>query len=161
MHAEALAWVAAHAPVGYRTVLDIGGRDINGNPRDLFDPSSVWEVVDLHDGPGVTWVGDALNYTPEQPFDVALCLEVAEHTHLWPRIIGHIAANCLADDGLFIFTAAGPGRPPHSAIHGGALTPGEFYENVDPETLSHTLDAYFSEHVVDVLGPDVRAVAWK
>lgn len=161
MHAEAYDWVAAHAPVGYRTILDVGGRDINGNPRDRFDPSCVWEVVDLHDGPGVTHVCDILNHTTAQPVDVALCLEVAEHTHRWPRIIGHIADNCLTDEGMFIFTAAGPGRAPHSAIHGGPLEPDEFYENVDPETLAHVLDGHFSEHVVDVLGPDVRAVAWR
>lgn len=161
MHAEAYDWVAVHAPVGYRTVLDVGGRDVNGNPRDLFDPSCVWEVVDLHDGPGVTVVADVLDYVPEQPFDVVLCLEVAEHARQWPQIVRHIAEHCLTDDGVFIFTAAGPGRAPHSAIHGGELMPGEFYENVDPDTLAHELAGSFAEHVVDVLGSDVRAVAWR
>jgi hypothetical protein len=160
MHAEAMAWVAAHAPVGHRLVLDAGGRDINGNPQDLFDPTCGWEVVDLHEGPGVTVVGDILDYHPDDLFDVALCLEVAEHTADWPKIIAHIA-DLLTDEGLFIFTAAGPGRAPHSAIDGGPVQVGEFYQNVDPETLAHVLDGSFSDHLVDVLGPDVRAVGWK
>jgi SAM-dependent methyltransferase len=160
MHAAAMEWVAAHAPTGHRVVLDVGGRDINGNPQDVFDPTCGWEVVDLLDGPGVTVVGDFLDYGSVEPFDVALHLEVAEHTPDWPEHIAH-AANLLTADGVFIFTAAGPGRPPHSALDGGPLQPGEHYENIDPEALAQVLDRSFFSYTVDVSGDDVRAVAWR
>lgn len=142
-------------------VLDIGGRDVNGSTEDLFHPDSCWEVVDLHEGPRVTWVGNFLDYGTVDKFDVAVCTEVAEHTPEWPEIIAHAASLLDPHEGMFLFTAAGPGRHPHSHIDGNELRPDEHYENVDPEALATVLDRHFSRHLVDHTGLDVRAVAWK
>lgn len=160
MHHAVLEWVQRWVPSGPCTVLDVGGRDINGNPEYLFEHST-FEVVDLVPSPEVTWVGDILDYGNEQPFDVGLYLEVAEHTHDWPLHLKHIRDLLNKKTGLLIFTAATHGRAAHSASDGGALQPGEYYNNIDPDLLAQLLDRNFSKHVIDVQGEDVRAAAWR
>lgn len=155
MHPEAFEWVRRHARDG--KVLDIGGRDINGHPRDLFPGPYV--VVDLHPGPNVDHVADVCEWSSRDKFDVVLCLEVFEHTHRWRAILG--AAYRLArHGGRLIVTCAGPGREPHSALDGGPLHAGEWYENVDPLEL-HAALSDWRDVKVSVLGSDVRAVATK
>lgn len=162
MHAAAMDWVRRTAPPidAPLRILDIGGRDINGHPGHLFHPDSTWEVIDLEDGPRVTWVGDVLDYGDVDGFDVILCLEVAEHTAAWAEILHH-ARLLLRSGGRFIFTAAGPGRAPHSAHDGGELRDGEHYANIDPDELHRVLLADYDAVLVDVdvAGDDVRAVA--
>lgn len=155
MHPEALEWVRLHAKDG--KVLDIGGRDVNGSPRELFPGD--YTVVDLHPAPNVDHVADVTEWSSRDKFDVVLCLEVFEHTHRWKAIIG--AAHRLArDGGLFIVTCAGPGREPHSAVDGGPLRDGEWYENVEPLELHDALSGWRGVKV-SVQGTDVRAVATK
>lgn len=156
MHNEAFSWIAWHAPLEPVTVIDVGGRDINGTVRDLFHPDCKYTVIDLEEGPGVDVVGDFLDYT--QPADVVVCCEVAEHCPQWRDLIAHAAAQLLPH-GLFLFTAAGPGRAPHSAHDGGQIRDGEWYENINPEELQTVLDTHFETVVVDVLDQDVRAYA--
>jgi hypothetical protein len=160
MHHAVLEWVQRWVPSGPCSVLDCGGRDINGSPSYLFENATL-EVVDLVQGPGVTWVGDILDYGNAQPFDVGLYLEVAEHTPDWPLHIKHIRDLLNKKTGLFIFTAATHGRPAHSASDGGQLQPDEYYNNIDPDLLAQLLDRTFSKHVIDVQGDDVRAAAWR
>lgn len=161
MHPEAMEWVQRWAPGGPVDALDIGGRNINGSPVSVFHPDSTWTVVDLYPGDGVTWVGDFLAYDPHTgPFDVICHLEVAEHAPDWRLHLGY-ARDLLEVDGVLIFTAAGPGRAPHSALDGGGMREGEHYENVQPAHLAQVLDRSFSRHVVDVTGTDVRAAAWR
>lgn len=163
MHAAVLDWVGRHAPAGPVSVLDIGGRDINGHPGHLFHPGCAWEVVDLVDGPRVTWVGDVLDYGTVEPFDVALCLEVAEHTSEWPEIVHHARNLLRRDGGMLIFTAAGPNRAPHSAIDGGPLREGEHYKNLTVDHVRHQLGRWFTVAEIEQTydGADVRAVAWR
>ena len=164
VHAEALEWVGrwAHG-VSPLLVLDVGGRDINGNPDHLFHEDSTWHVVDLHAGPRVTWVGDFLDFGCVDRFDVVTHLEVAEHTAEWPEHLSHACHLLDPYEGAMVFTAAGPNRQPHSHVDGGALREGEYYENVDPDALSTVLDRLFARHVIDLTpdGTDVRAVAWR
>jgi hypothetical protein len=160
MHHAVLEWVQRWVPAAPCSVLDCGGRDINGSPSYLFENATL-EVVDLVQGPGVTWVGDVLDYGNAQPFDVGLYLEVAEHTPDWPLHIKHIRDLLNKKTGLFIFTAATHGRPAHSASDGGQLQPDEYYNNIDPDLLAQLLDRTFSKHVIDVQGEDVRAAAWR
>ncbi len=156
MHDAALQWVAKYALAG--EVLDIGGRFINGSPRDLFPGD--YTVVDLHPGPNVDHVADVCEWGSRNKFDVVLCLEVFEHTHRWPAILG--AAHRLArTGGRLIVTAAGPGREEHSAIDGGPLRDGEWYCNIEPLELHRELSREWSDVTVDVKGEDVRAVATK
>ena len=157
MHAEARGWVAAHA--SGEVVVEVGGRDINGSVRDLF-PGADYTTTDIYDGPGVDVVGDFRDYKPKRKADTVVCCEVAEHTPDWPALIAH-AADILKVGGKIIFTAAGPGRAPHSGFDGADLKDGEFYENVKPEKLRGVLRGHFTDIEVDVLGDDVRAVAVK
>jgi hypothetical protein len=160
MHHAVLEWVQRWVPSGPCTVLDCGGRDINGSPSYLFENATL-EVVDLVDAPGVTWVGDVLDYGNAQPFDVALHLEVAEHTPDWPLHIAHLKNLLDHRTGLLVFTAACYERTPHSAADGGPLQEDEYYSNVDPDHLSTILTRNFAKHVIDVQGDDVRAAAWR
>ena len=92
MHQAVLEWVHRWVPAAPCSVLDVGGRDINGQPHYLFEHST-FEIVDLVDAPGVTWVGDILDYGNTESFDVGLYLEVAEHTAQWAS---HIKWFCVA-----------------------------------------------------------------
>lgn len=164
MHTEAYAWVQRHATTEPVTVLDIGGRNINGTVKDLFPNAAVYLAMDIADGPGVDVVADAATWTPDREYDVVVCCEVFEHTAVWPQICRTAFTAC-ASGGLFIATMAGPGRPAHSAVDGGwQLWPGEYYGNVDPGRLERELKACgFVDVIVDqqFRPADVRAVAVK
>lgn len=155
MHEAARQWVALHVPDRKVDVLEVGGRDINGTVRDLFDASS-YLSIDLVAGNGVDEVADFTTWKGKK-VDVVVCCEVAEHTPDWPALLEN-AARHLRKGGLLIFTAAGPSRAPHSAVDGDVLRDGEFYENVDPDDLRDVLMGHFERHVIDVAGDDVRAV---
>lgn len=159
MHREAAAWIARWVPDRPVVVLEVGGRNINGGVRHMFQVAA-WTSVDLVPGVGVDVVADFCDYEHPDPVDVVVCCEVAEHCQDWPTLVWN-AAHHLGPDGLFLFTAAGPGRVPHSAEDGGEVRAGEFYENVDPDRLKSILRPLFHRFEVDVLGPDVRAVAWR
>lgn len=162
MHDAVLDFVASNAPqYPAMRILDIGGRDINGTAIHLFPADAMVTVVDLHPAPNVDIVGDITELHFEEPFDVVLCLEVLEHAPNWKDIIASCAA--LTDtEGWLIATAAGPGRPVHSGIHGNAdegMRPGEWYENIDPIDLQAQLDATGMVGTVEVAGLDVRVAA--
>lgn len=162
MHAEAMEWVRAHAPLDALSVLDLGGRDVNGSPRGLFAQAAVYRVVDIAPGPDVDVVADAATWTPTRTFEAVLCCEVFEHAPEWPSIV-RAARAALAPGGVFVATMAGPGREPHSAVDGGPVRPGEWYANVTPADLRAALEATFGRgyFVVDQAGPDVRCHATK
>lgn len=164
MHAEAHEWVARHATSEPVTVLDIGGRNINGTVRNLFSGATVYTVLDIADGQGVDIVADASTWTPDQQYDVVVTAETFEHTDVWPKICA-TAAAALKLGGRFIATMAGPGRPAHSAVDGGpTLYPGEYYGNVEPDDLRAVLAGCgFTDVVIDQQRQpaDVRCVATK
>lgn len=165
MHEQAYEWVRRYVPPAMpMTVLDIGGRDINGSVRPLFPDATVYRVLDINDGPNVDIVADAATWTPDLEYDVVVSAETFEHTAVWPQICA-TAYNACKRGGMFIATMAGPGRPAHSAIDGQfRLLPGEYYGNVNPEDLWAVLvDCGWREVIVDQQDrpADVRAVAWK
>jgi SAM-dependent methyltransferase len=160
-----MAWVAAHADPEARTVLDLGGRNVNGSPRPLFPAADVYRCLDIVAGAGVDIVADAGTWTPDAEYDVVLSTECFEHTENWRDVIA-TAHAALRPGGRFICTAAGPGRPLHSGITGEfwVQLPGEFYANVRPDHLDAALrSAGFVDVVVEqTLAPcDVHAVARK
>ncbi len=163
MHLEAFRWVERFATDENITVLDLGGRDINGTPRALF-PNAVYTVLDYCKGPNVHIVADAAKWEPTRQWDLVLATEVFEHTPAWP-LICQTAYKALKPGGLFITTMAGPGRAPHSGIDGEhELHPGEHYQNVEPKSLQLALQWYgFVDIEVDFhkKACDVRAVARK
>lgn len=159
MHPQAHDWVAACAATA-RTVLDIGGRNINGTVRDLF-PGTEYTALDIRPGDGVDIVADASTWTPTESYDVVVCCEVFEHAGAWPAIV-RTAFKACAPGGWFIATMAGPGRGAHSAIDGGGLQPGEHYGNVAPEDLRDALiESGFADVIVDYQPSpaDTRCVA--
>jgi hypothetical protein len=163
VHAEAFAWVAQHATQDEVTVLDIGGRNVNGSIRDLFPNASRYVAVDIREGDGVDVVADAATWVPDAEYDVVVSTETFEHTPTWPDIC-LTAFKATKSGGKLILTMAGPGRPGHSAVDGSLLRPGEYYGNVDPEHLRHVLiTAGFNDVVVDfrISPADTRAVATK
>lgn len=163
-----MAWIAKHATSDPVTVLDIGGRDVNGSPRHLFPGATRYTVLDIRPGEQVTDVdiiADAATWNPGgQAWDVVICAETFEHTAAW-RAIVRTAYRACAPGGRLIVTTAAPGRPPHSAVDGEfRLHPGEHYANIRPAELERVLtEAGWSGVVVDVQPSpaDVRAVAVK
>lgn len=157
MHDAAHHYVAQFATPEPLEVFELGSLNINGGIRDLF-PNSTFTGVDIVGGVGVDIVADAETWRCDSRADLVLCCEVFEHTARWPAIIANIRAHLLRVGGRVILTMAGPGRAEHSAVDGGALRPGEFYENVDPQMLYGCLaDSGFQAIEIDVLGPDLRA----
>lgn len=168
MHDEAMQWIARHATSGPCSVLDIGGRDLNGSPRALFPGAIVYTVLDSLPGDRVTDVdiiADAATWSPDgRRWDVVVCAEVLEHAARW-RAILRTAYRACAPGGRLIVTTAAPGRPPHSAVDGLLrLLPGEHYANIRPAELERALlGAGWRDVTVDVQASpaDVRATAVK
>lgn len=162
MHDQAYEWGTRYATSEPVSVLEIGGRNINGTVKGLFPNAQPYTVLDLLPGPDVDIVADAATWTPDREYEITLSFECFEHTSLWREITATAFKAC-ASGGSFILTAAGPGRAPHSAVDGRhRLFPGEFYANVEPHELETVLKGVgFVDVVVDVLGEDVRAYAVK
>jgi cyclopropane fatty-acyl-phospholipid synthase-like methyltransferase len=164
VHAEALAWVETFCTDEPVSILDIGGRNINGTPRPLFPNATVYTVLDIAPGEGVEIVADAAEWSPDRRYDVVVCCEVFEHTDVWPAIL-RTAYKALDDGGVLIATMAGPGRAPHSAVDGGPhLYDGEHYGNVEPADLETALAAAGFRDVTvheQTESHDVRAVAYR
>lgn len=130
-------------------VLEFGSRDVNGSPRKLFtNPDVHYWGVDIEAGDGVDEVGDAASVncigSDGQQYDVVICTEVFEHTGAWPDILWNMQRHA-AMGALVIVTAATNPREQHSAIDGWALRDGEYYENVDPDTLGAFMRDLFEQ----------------
>ena len=163
MHAEAYMWIAMHSTVRPVRVLDIGGRDVNGSPRNLFPNATVYTCLDILPGDGVGIVADAGMWEPDAEWDYVLSAETFEHTANWAAIC-RTAYKACAPGGRFIVTTAGPGRPPHSGVDGFQLRRGEYYANVPARELERVLvETGWREITVDSQPnpADTRSVATK
>lgn len=159
MHDAAMDWVRTHAPLDAQSVLDIGGRDVNGTPRELFPHADPYRVLDALDGPGVDVVADAAAWMPDRAYDVVVCCEVLEHAAVWRDIL-RTALAALRPGGVLVATMAGPLRAPHSGVDGYAVRPGEHYANIGPTELEVWLGMCgFTGVLVDLQGADVRCRA--
>lgn len=134
MHAEAMEWIVHHGSAEKLSVLDIGGRNINGTARDAWPNADPYVVLDIREGDGVDIVADAATWTPDRQYDVVVCAEVFEHTADWPAILRTMFRAC-KPGGQVVLTMAGPGREPHSAVDGCQVREGEWYKNVSPHDL--------------------------
>lgn len=166
MHDDARRWVADCVDrygldENGVAVLDLGGRDVNGTTRRLWAAPGRYVVVDLHPHPSVDVVVDAADLSLDERFDVATSTECLEHA----RRAGEVVATAwrhLRPGGVFVGTAAGPGRRPHGQHGASRPADGEWYENVGPLALERWLDAAgFVEWVVDQQGADIRWIAWR
>lgn len=164
MHESIYNWCARHVPDGPVSVLDVGGRDVNGTTRGLFAEGSEITSVDLREGPCVDVVADVCDVDLGE-FDVVICTSVFEHAENWREMIA-AAFRHLKSGGRFISTCAGPGWPEHSAEDGRELRDGEYYANVSGDELAEAMrDAGFvdvfasSEDTTDER--DTVGVGWK
>lgn len=159
-----MQWIRKHATDDPVSVLDLGGRDINGSARSAFPGALVYTVLDILPGEGVDIVADAADWEPDRFWDVVVAAEIFEHTARWPAICRTAFEACDVG-GRFIVTTAGPGRPPHSAVDGlFRLLPGEHYANVPAPELERVLvESGWSDVLVDSQPSpaDTRAVATK
>lgn len=140
-------------------VLDIGGRNVNGTPREFF-PNASYTVLDIRAGENVDIVADAANWDAKgRRWDLVLSTECFEHTSRWPEILATAYEVC-KPGGRVVITCAGPGRIPHSAFVEAEVQPGEFYRNVEPQDLRNLLQIVgFVDVEVDQVGLDVQATA--
>jgi SAM-dependent methyltransferase len=159
-----MQWIVKHATDDEVTVLDLGGRNLNGSARDAFPNATVYTVLDILPGDGVDVVANAATWEPAEQWDVVVSAECFEHTAEWPAIV-RTAYKACRPGGRFIVTTAAPGRLPHSGIDGEfRLHPGEHYANVPAFELERVLiETGWREVVVDSqpAPADTRAVATK
>lgn len=156
MHAEVETFLMEQANwplVGWEgaRVLEVGAQDVNGAVRRCIDPRQFswvteWHGIDLVDGPGVDYVGQAetilpVLYADGERFDVAICCEVLEHARGWREIVCGMLA-VLKQGGHLVITCAAPGRPPHGAS--GAPEPAidEWYCNVALHEVVNTISPW-------------------
>lgn len=127
---------------GVRSVLDIGGRDVNsgGRVQALLRSLGVEriEALDVRPGPGVTIVADIEAWDPFGRWDLVVTTETLEHVRYWPRILRAAAAVAPR----LVGTCAGPGRAPHGCDGEAVVPDGQHYGNVSPEQVS----AFLAEH---------------
>lgn len=166
MHAEAMQWVRDNGTGEPVSVLDIGGRNINGTARAGFPNATKYVALDILPGEGVDIVVNAAEWEPTEQFDVVVSTEVFEHTAEWPGIVSTMY-KALKPGGFLVLTMAGPGRTPHSGMDGAALDGSgrtEYYGNVDQKDLFDCLDkeGFEAIEVEYKTAPcDVRAIARK
>lgn len=161
MHEAVMAYVGRYRTSMPISVLDIGGRDLNGSTRGLFPNADPYVVLDYRADHGTNIVADATNWEPDRQYDLVLCTEVFEHAEEWRKIVRTIY-RALRPGGLAVMTCAGPGRPPHSAIEATGITPGEYYGNVSAEDLRDCLRLNgFNRIQVEQVGLDTQATAFR
>ena len=136
MHQQAWDFLLSQKPfVNPRSVIDIGGRNNNGTPRDIWNQSE-YTAVDVLEAPDVDIVADASTWTPERTWSMGLCTEVFEHVE--PEKHEPILRNlrlAVEPGGRLLLTCATDPRPRHAAAGGWEMDPNEFYGNVIPEDL--------------------------
>lgn len=149
MHNAAYAYIKAHAPTAARC-LEIGALDVNSTEqglslRTLF-PDADYYGIDTQDGPGVDQVVAAADYNGKGRFDLVISTEAMEHC-ADPESIIACAWRALAPGGVFLLTAAAPGRQPHNC-DGTGWDGVEHYANIEPEQLRAWLAEWGDVEVV-------------
>src|SRR5574339_541060 len=131
MHIQAYEYVQKQvARRSFNYVVEFGSLDINGSVRELFKTQK-YHGIDFQAG-------------------AIVCCEVLEHTPSGHSIVNSAYRNLVAG-GLFIVTCATDPRAPHSAVDGGWLREGEYYENVDPETFQLWCQDKFDIENIEVI----------
>jgi len=167
MHQGVTDWVSRWLPAEVRTVVDVGGRNINGTAHQAFTGCRYdrWVVVDVRDDlrpdhADEFHVADFTDWVcPYPDVDVVLCTETFEHCP-WEPIV-YKSWNVLASYGKAIFTTVTPAFPPHSAEDGKQLRDGEYYEGVDPDRLERVMEHAGFAPLIEVNGAFLNAAGGK
>lgn len=169
MHDKAFQWVQCVAwscPRPLASVLELGSLEVNGSVKEIFtaakpDVGGIYIGVDLQSGPGVHIVGDAATVDLGRQFDAVVCCEVLEHATNPVGIVRN-GLRHLGPQGVFIMTAAGPEREPHS-VDGGPLKPGEHYQAITRAIVTSGLHGFAGRVLIDEfsVSGDIRAVVWR
>lgn len=145
MHDSAYQWFVDRAKnlphVGL--IVEVGGRDINGSIRDLFSTDR-YISTDLHPGPGVDIVVDALTWNPPEAPDLVLCAEVLEHAPQAGLLVKRMH-DWLTPGGILLLATVGDPWPPHSGYDGGPVRYGEYYRGVAALDLIEWLSPFESK----------------
>lgn len=166
MHPSVETWLqkAATSYGPFRSVLDIGGRDVNGTCKSFLGEVPLFVSLDKRDGPGVDIVVDVTEYSPEistQQFQVVTCTNVLEHEPQWKKVIEN-AYHFVEPWGYFILTTVQDPFPHHSGIDGCEVREEEWYSNHTDEDLSAALiKAGFFIRDIMVEPPDLQYIAQK
>lgn len=157
MHLEAkhfVDWTKTVFPSFFhgKDVLDVGGGDINGNNRYLFE-SCNYNANDVCEAPNVTIVSKTsqLPY-PNNTFDTIISTECFEHDPEYKQSILKIE-KMLKPGGLFVFTCASTGREEHGTRR---TTPNnsyashleefqDYYNNLSEGDIHNIFDFKFKE----------------
>lgn len=133
MHHEAWTFLVSQVPkVSPVSIIDVGGRNVNGTPRDLW-PSCEYTALDYIQGVGVDIVADATKWVPERKWSMGVCTEMFEHVppaHYRPIL--ERLGKAVDTNGTLLLTCATDPRPKHAAGGEWEMDPNEFYQNVDP-----------------------------
>lgn len=136
MHAEAWNFLTLKSKELHpKSIIDIGGRNINGSSRDLW-PEAEYTALDHIGGAGVDIVADATSWVPERTWEMGVCTEVFEHVS--PEDYRKMLRTCalaVTRGGTLLVTCATDPRPPHAADGTPGQPSAEFYGNVSPTDL--------------------------
>lgn len=180
MHPEAIhfmKWAKSKFPQNFSEgvrVLDVGGGDVNGNNRYLFDGTVLYESNDVVDAPNVTVVSktSGLAFQPKY-FDTIISTECFEHD---PELQASLAkiVELLKDDGVFAFTCASTGRNEHGTrrtsaqdsygTKAGMEEMQDFYHNVTVEDIACLLQVFrrmacfYNSHSKDLYFVGVKGI---
>jgi len=141
-----------------KKVIDIGGSDVNGNNRFLFENCD-YSANDVVYAPNVTIVSKTKDLPfPDNTFDVIISTECFEHDSEYTQSFTKIY-QMLKPSGLFCFTCASIGRPEHGTRR---TTPADSYGTLG--MLKDMQDYYKNltiEDVNQVLNLNSSFVLWR
>jgi len=134
----------------WKTVLDIGSLDINGNNRSYFE-NCEYTGIDIGEGPNVDVVSKGHLFDLGIQYDTIISTECFEHDKFYALTLQN-AVKLLKPGGLLVFTCAGLGREEHGTSRNGS-------EWASPLTTQHPdWNNYYknltSEHIRAVLPVD-------
>jgi SAM-dependent methyltransferase len=110
-----------------KIVLDVGSGDINGNNKEFFTDCE-YNGNDVSDAPNVTIVSKTKDLPfRDKYFDIIISTECFEHDSEYEESLKKIYIM-LKENGLFVFTCAGFGRPEHGTR---SSLPGDSYGTIN------------------------------
>lgn len=151
-----------------KRVLEVGSQNINGSVRVFFKECD-YIGIDCNPGKDVDVVCLAHDYVSMKLFDTVISCEAFEHDPFLDKTIMNIAL-LLKPGGLFVATAAAPGRQEHGTVR--TVTPGyeaphgpdpHYYKGVSVDYLQPLMSPHFDPMEVQLQrgGTDIYAFGFR